>query len=183
VKIPTRTGTEDAAHKLGMLGLVACAMFAVFGCAAPGDSTEGPSTDATADEVADESADETTGETADETVAADLEPTLDNVQKHVFDEACATAGCHSAEHAVGGLDLSNADASYASLVGQPAANPAAAESQLLLVAPDDPEQSFLCNKLEDPSDGEGSPMPPGGYQVAPEYIDLIEDWIADGAKR
>jgi len=154
----SRTSGHWALRTVGVVGFALLTIFSLFGCAATVDST-------------------------DETSVANLEPTLENVQKHVFDQACATSGCHTAETAAGGLDLSTADASYAALVGQPATNGLAAENHWTLVAPEDPDLSFLCRKLEQPGMGEGAPMPPGEYMVAPEYIELVEDWIAEGAQR
>lgn len=153
------TAGRRVLRSLGVAGFAVFAIFSAFGCANADDTS------------------------ADETSVANLEPTLENVQKHVFTPACATSGCHTAETAAGGLDLSTADASYEALVGKPALNGIAAENHWKLVTPEDPDLSFLCRKLEQPGMGEGAPMPPGEYMVKQEYVELVEDWIADGAQR
>ena len=148
-------------RRLGYLGFAAVALFfGATGCAPEDNGVE-------LDEA---SAD-----------VASMPATLDNVQTEVFDKACAS--CHSAEAPAGGLDLSNADASYAGLVEMPAQNTLAQENRWMLVTPEDPDLSFLCRKIEQPGLGEGAPMPPGDKELAPAYVDLIEDWIADGAQR
>jgi hypothetical protein len=119
---------------------------------------------------------------ADAGVAA-LEPTLDNIQAHVFDKACALSGCHAAESAAGDLDLSSADASYAALVEVSVINNVAKENGWLRVKPEDAELSFLVRKIGVPGVGEGAPMPVGTEQLSAYYQELIEAWIDGGAQR
>lgn len=114
---------------------------------------------------------------------ATLSPSLENIQEYVFTPGCAVSGCHTAEIASGGLDLSSIEASYESLVGAPALNALAAENRWLLVKPNDSELSFLLRKLQQPGLGEGTPMPPGPMQLNAYYLELIESWIDEGAQR
>jgi hypothetical protein len=118
---------------------------------------------------------------ADASVAF-LEPTLDNIQEYIFDEACSQRGCHAAGSPGGGLDLSTADASFAALVNGAVVNSVANQNGWVLVKPGDPELSFLVRKIGVPGLGEGAPMP---YEekLHPFYIALIEDWITAGAPR
>lgn len=111
-----------------------------------------------------------------------LEPTLVNLQEQIFDKACATAGCHTAEDAAGGLNLSSVDASYQGLLEVPARNAVAAQSGWLLVTPGEPNLSFLIRKMELPGLGEGQAMPIE-TKLNAFYLDVIRQWISDGAER
>ena len=111
-----------------------------------------------------------------------LAPTLDNIQVHIFDEACSMRGCHASEGAAGGLDLGSADASFAALVGVPVVNSVASQNGWLLVKPGDPDLSFLVRKIDVPGLGEGAPMPMQ-EKLHPYYQDLIRTWISEGAMR
>lgn len=111
-----------------------------------------------------------------------LEPTLENIQEHIFDRACSMSGCHSAESPAGGLNLSSADASFVSLVDVPVVNSLAKQNGWVLVKAQDPELSFLVRKVGTPGLGEGGPMP-FTMQLTPFYQALIQDWITAGAMR
>jgi hypothetical protein len=111
-----------------------------------------------------------------------LAPTLDNIQAHIFDQACSMRGCHASESPGGGLDLSSADASFAALVGVPVVNSVASQNGWLLVVPGEPELSFLVRKIGAPGLGEGAPMPMR-TKLSPFYEALIRDWIGEGAVR
>jgi hypothetical protein len=89
----------------------------------------------------------------------------------ILDESCVS--CHSAAGKAGGLDLET-DA-HAALVD------VASSAGPVLVVPGDPDASFLMAKLEgELAAGQGGPMPPSGPLPA-EQIELIRQWIADGA--
>ncbi len=111
-----------------------------------------------------------------------LDPTLDNIQEHIFDKACSMGGCHSSVGPAGGLNLGSADESFASLVDVPVTNSVASQNGWLLVKPGDPDLSFLVRKIGTPGLGEGGPMP-FDMQLTAFYQDLIKDWIAAGAMR
>jgi len=104
-------------------------------------------------------------------------PTLDQIQAAVFTPSCATAGCHTGatgNSLPSGMDLSDADASFASMVGisslqQPA---------VLRVAAGDPDNSYLVQKIEGTA---GTRMPAGGRPpLDPAVISEIRQWILDG---
>jgi hypothetical protein len=113
---------------------------------------------------------------------APLAPTYANVQK-LFTSGCTV--CHAP-----GVELVLAPAtSYANLVGKPAidyANPMVDEScGGLLVAPSDPEHSYLYLKLATtPCAGSQMPLDDIGNSepLAPCAIALVHDWIAAGAQ-
>ena len=106
-------------------------------------------------------------------------PTLDQIQAVVFTSTCSTGGCHSGPTGnvlPTGMDLTDADASFAALVGisslqQPA---------ILRVAAGDPDNSYLIQKIEGNA---GVRMPFGGAALDPAIIAEIRQWITDGALR
>jgi len=108
-----------------------------------------------------------------------VEPTLTRVQELVLTPGCARGGCHDA---AAPLDLSTPQASLATLVMQRPDNPVARENAWMLVKPGEPERSFLMRKLEGPGVGEGGPMPSATEALTPFYLDLISQWIAEGAQ-
>ncbi len=97
------------------------------------------------------------------------------IQSNVFDQNCATSGCHQGSGAPQGLRL-DAVNSYGLLV-----NVASSEvPSLLRVAPNDPDNSYLIQKLEGTATV-GNQMPLGGAPLAQSTVDVIRQWITDGA--
>lgn len=109
-------------------------------------------------------------------------PTLDEIQAAVFTPNCATAGCHTGPAGnmlPSGLDLSDADASFASLVNV-MSNQSAGDT---LVVPGDAAGSYLVQKIEGTAAvGNRMPPPPRDALDAQE-IAAIRQWIDDGALR
>ena len=116
-------------------------------------------------------------------VEAELQPSLETLQAHVFEPGCALSGCHDAQVRAGDLDLSSADASYDALVNVPADNEVAFENRWLRVKPGDPDRSFLVRKLSSPGVGEGYAMPIGDQELNGAWMELVRDWIEAGARR
>jgi len=111
-------------------------------------------------------------------------PTLDQIQAVVFTPTCATVGCHTGPTGVilpSGLDLSDADASFASLVGVGGV-PSIQQVGILRVAPTDPVNSYLIQKLEGIA-ATGLQMPIGSPPLDPAVIAEIRQWITNGAPR
>ncbi|MDH3276357.1 MAG: hypothetical protein OEM99_17650, partial [Gammaproteobacteria bacterium] len=97
------------------------------------------------------------------------------IQANVFTTTCATAGCHQGAGAPQGLRLDDAN-SYGLLV-----NVASAEvNTIMRVAPNDPDNSYLIQKLEG-SASVGAQMPLGSPALSQATIDVIRQWITDGA--
>ena len=105
---------------------------------------------------------------------------FDDIQQEIFNPNCLLAGCHNATSQAGAMDLSPG-ASYAALVDVIPDNPVAADMGLLRVTPFEPELSFLITKLTMPGAGEGTRMPQGADPLPDDQIDMIRDWILDGA--
>ena len=66
--------------------------------------------------------------------------------------------------------------SYAMLVNVPSSQ----NNTILRVAPNDPDNSYLVQKLEGTA-GTGAQMPLGGAPLPQAQIDVIRQWITDGA--
>lgn len=111
-----------------------------------------------------------------------LGATLDEIQAAVFTPSCATAGCHDNTTQAAALSLADADTSYTEMVGE--FSNQNGQSAVMLVAPNDPNASYLIRKLENTAGITGSRMPPGGAAAVPQSdIDQIRQWILDGAAR
>jgi hypothetical protein len=104
-----------------------------------------------------------------------LTANFDSIQANVFEPLCSH--CHSGANAPAGLRLDGAN-SYAMLVGTSAVE----RPNLRRVAPGDPANSYLIHKLEGGPNIVGERMPAGLPAVPQADIDVIRQWIADGAQ-
>ncbi len=103
-----------------------------------------------------------------------LQPSFASIQQNVFTPLCT--GCHSGATAPQGLRLDEAS-SYGLLVGVPSAQ----QPSIRRVAPGEPRNSYLIHKLEGTA-AVGARMPLNGTPLAPADIDVIRQWITDGAQ-
>jgi hypothetical protein len=99
-------------------------------------------------------------------------PEIDGIAATVFAPSCATAACHAAEAPAVGLDLASPGVATR-LVGAQAAS-----CDRLLVAPGNPEASFLLDKIREVQPACGTRMPPAGAALDEASIACIESWIA-----
>jgi uncharacterized membrane protein len=105
----------------------------------------------------------------------------------VFDKVIRTkcSACHNDAPSFGGLAFfpGGAATAYANLVSIPAGAAEANQcrgSGLVRVKPGDPEHSLMYLKLTMPPCG--SKMPPAAFsQPTPEQVELVRQWIVDGA--
>jgi hypothetical protein len=102
-----------------------------------------------------------------------LAPSFDSIQANVFEQVCEH--CHAGANAPAGLRLDAAN-SYAMLVGVASVERPA----ILRVAPGDPNNSYLIQKLEGTA-AVGERMPAGLPALPQADVDVIRQWIADGA--
>ncbi len=107
--------------------------------------------------------------------SAPLTADFDSIQDNVFTPICTR--CHSGAAAPEGLEL-DATHSYALLVGVPSAEVPGLER----VKPGDPDSSYLIQKLEGAAGIVGVRMPFGGPYLPQSTIDVIRQWISDGAQ-
>jgi hypothetical protein len=103
-----------------------------------------------------------------------LQPDFTSIQSNVFTPICT--GCHVGATAPLGLRLDEAN-SYGLLVGVASVQ----QPSLLRVDPGDPDSSYLIQKLEGTA-ASGERMPLGGTPLAQADIDVIRQWITDGAQ-
>ncbi|MBT5219026.1 MAG: hypothetical protein HOI35_13125 [Woeseia sp.] len=101
-------------------------------------------------------------------------PNFSEIQSNVFTPTCATSSCHGGGAPAAGLNLESAN-SYAELVNITSSQNAGFQ----LVAPTDPDNSYLIQKMEGIASGSGV-MPPSG-SILQASIDTIRQWITDGA--
>jgi len=101
---------------------------------------------------------------------------LDQIQNEIFTPTCATAGCHDALIQAGGLDLSSADDSYNGMVGV-----ASTCAGRIHVVAGDSATSYLLDKLGDGLAPCGALMPLALPALTADELQLIRDWIDDGA--
>ena len=103
-----------------------------------------------------------------------LQATFGSIQANVLDPLCIS--CHIGASAPLGLRLDEPN-SFAMLVGVPSAQ----EPGIQRVAPNDPDNSYLIQKLEGTA-STGAQMPLGGNALPQADIDVIRQWITDGAQ-
>ena len=99
--------------------------------------------------------------------------TLDSIQDNVFTPICTF--CHIGAAAPQGLRLDEGN-SHSQLVGISSSE----VPGILRVAPGDPDNSYLVQKLEGTA-AVGEQMPFGGPALPQSTIDVIRQWIIDGA--
>lgn len=105
---------------------------------------------------------------------APLTADLQSIQDNVFTPICTR--CHIGASAPEGLRLDAAD-SYNLLVGVPSEE----VPSLLRVMPGDPDESYIVLKLQGSAGILGGRMPLGGPYLPQTTIDVIRQWITDGA--
>jgi len=111
----------------------------------------------------------------DSSPPAGLAPTLDSIQANVFTVTCAVSGCHGGAGAQQGLRL-DPGFSAGNLINVPSPR----DASLIRVVPGDPDASFLIQKL-DGTQTLGVRMPDGGPYLTTATVNVIRQWIQDGA--
>ena len=116
-----------------------------------------------------------------------LAPTFTSIQRDIFQAADSSgrpscASCHNPGNPFVfrqvGMDLSG-DNSYASLVGVASRE----QPGMQRVAPGDPANSYVVQKLEGGAGITGLRMPSGGPYLSAGQIAIIKRWIELGARR
>lgn len=113
--------------------------------------------------------------------------TVDNVapvsfvqlQSQIFGPSCSASGCHSGPTSntlPSGMDLTSAANSLAALVNVTSLQ----VNTLNRVTPGDPDNSYLVRKLEGTA-SVGGRMPQGGPFLEQATIDMVRQWITEGA--
>jgi hypothetical protein len=101
----------------------------------------------------------------------------------IFTASCAfSGGCHAGTSPAQGMNLSQGQA-HASIVNV-MANETSSTTMLMRVRPNFPDSSYLVHKLQGTQDqvgGSGGQMPLGAAALSQSQIDVIRQWITDGA--
>jgi hypothetical protein len=106
------------------------------------------------------------------------DPLWSYISPAIMQPNCATGSCHNNVAAVSGLDLSEAEDGYASLLElQLPVRGNTPPSPRALVTPFNPTQSRLVNMLR----AKGADRMPPDRPLAEADIRLIEQWILNGA--
>lgn len=103
-----------------------------------------------------------------------LTATLSSIQAQIFSSRCYQ--CHGSNRREQNLDLQNN--AHANIVSRPSGQRPA----VMLVAPGNPDQSYLVHKVEGQSTIMGQRMPAGGAALSATEITTIRQWIANGAQ-
>ena len=103
-------------------------------------------------------------------------PNFSEVQSNVFTPTCAVSGCHQGAAAPQALRLDSVN-SYGLLVGVASMEVPA----IMRVAPGDPINSYLIQKLEGTAGIIGGRMPLNRVPLDQSVINIIRQWITDGA--
>ena len=104
-----------------------------------------------------------------------LQPTLASIQDNVFTVTCAVPGCHGGAGAQQGLRL-DPGFSAGNLINVPSPR----DPNLIRVVPGDPDASFIIQKLQG-TQTLGDRMPDGGPYLTTATVNVIRQWILDGA--
>jgi methionine-rich copper-binding protein CopC len=99
-----------------------------------------------------------------------------SIQDNVFTPICTK--CHQGASAPEGLQL-DATHSYALLVGVASTE----QPGVMRVAPGDPDSSYIIRKLEGAPGITGQQMPFGGPYLPQATINVIRQWITNGAQK
>ena len=104
-----------------------------------------------------------------------LQPTLASIQDNVFSVRCAIPDCHGGGSVQYGLRL-DPGFSAGNLINVPSPR----NANLIRVVPGDPDASFIIQKLQG-TQTLGNRMPDGGPYLTTATVNVIRQWIQDGA--
>ncbi len=115
-----------------------------------------------------------TGETLCDGQCIPQSVTTAQITDDIFSKSCAFSSCHSsAASASAGLQLHDEDA-VSNMIDRPATQ----APQTMLVAPGDPENSYLVQKMRGFQLAEGTDSMPPGTTLCEGKIQMVEDWIS-----
>lgn len=100
----------------------------------------------------------------------------------VFTTSCALSACHNGEDGSVSPTLTG-EGAFAAIRNAAPLNSQAAAAGLKLVKPNNPDESFLYQKLifDSTAYAFGSEMPAGGLSLSADQIAFVRAWIAAGA--
>lgn len=109
----------------------------------------------------------------DEKVEPKIESaTFTSIQTEILNKSCAFSGCHVS----GSVNPNLSGNSYSILVNKKSS------TGMDYIKPNDPNNSYLLQKILGSSVINGSRMPLNSSPLSQEKINVITEWINDGAK-
>jgi hypothetical protein len=102
----------------------------------------------------------------------DVVSKFSDIQNSVFNQSCAFSGCHSS----GSVNPDLSGSAYSNIVNKQSS------VGLDYIEPNDPDNSYLLQKIIGSSSISGSRMPLNNPPLSQSQIDSIIEWINDGAK-
>lgn len=110
---------------------------------------------------------------------------LQDLVSQIFDNSDLGAqrctNCHSGSSPLGGMNLQTVELAYANLVGANGEGITAnGNANFKRVLPGDPDASYIILKLEGDTRA-GNQMPLNETPLTPAQVDMVRDWIANGA--
>ena len=149
----------------------------LVGCGGSGNGLDsnGQPQDSATDTTGDPNNDQSNNQNGGQDGGQDGAVTLAQLQNDIFTPICAQ--CHIGAGAPQGLRLDSEDNSYQHLVNVDANE----VPTLKLVAPGDPDASYLVHKVEGRNTIVGSRMPLGQSALSSQQIADIRSWISQGA--
>lgn len=115
-----------------------------------------------------------TGETLCDDQCVPQSTTAAELSEDIFSKSCAFSSCHSdASSASAGLQLHD-EASVLDMIDRPSKQ----NEDIMLVAPGDPENSYLLQKMKGFQVVEGTDSMPPGSTLCEGKILLVEAWIS-----
>jgi hypothetical protein len=106
------------------------------------------------------------------------DPLFEQIQTSIFDVNCALSGCHAGSSPQAGMNLT-AGQSYDNIVDVASTE----RPDLRRIDPNNPDESYMLMKLRGDPEILGSRMPLGRTPLSTEQIDLIREWVGQGAPR
>lgn len=98
-------------------------------------------------------------------------PTFSGIQNNIFNQSCAFSGCHVS----GGVNPNLSGNSHSNIFNKQSS------TGMFLIKPNDPDNSYLLQKIIGSNIINGSRMPLNSSPLSQENIAVIVDWINNGA--
>ena len=100
-----------------------------------------------------------------------VSPTFSDIQNNIFNQSCAFSGCHVS----GAVNPNLSGNSHSNIVNKQSS------TGIFLIKPNDPENSYLLQKIIGSDGIQGSRMPLNSSPLSQDKIDALIEWINNGA--
>lgn len=110
-------------------------------------------------------------ESIDQQNNEDIAATFTDIQTNILDKSCGFSDCHG-----GAVSPNLSENSYANIVNK------ASSTGMNYITPNDPDNSYLLQKVMSSGNFQGSLMPISNPQLSQTQIDALIEWINAGAQ-